>query len=291
MSPTEQMAQFQSYVATELGLARETLVAYARDVTQFLSFNGNRSFSARAVEEYTGHLLASGFKASTVKRKCASVRCLYRCLRDRGELAPRHLELIDSVRAKRDNLPSLDNGELERLFAAVHGPNALRDRAIVHVLSGSGLRASELCGLTIDDCRLADRSLRVRGKGGKDRSVPLSAAAAQAVAAYLAERGDGQRGARLFVQRGNGCPITRRAVTNMLTALSCRAGILHTSAHTLRRTCATSLLQAGMELDLVRRLLGHADLSATQRYLNITDRQKTAVCRRCHPSWAAKVNP
>ena len=287
------LSGFKAYVSIELGLAEETLIAYVRDVTEFLSFNGDRTFTARSVEDYVRHLFGLGLKASTVRRKCMSVRCFYRFLVDEGMLDGQELTLIDPIRVRRENLPSLEPDELDRLLAVARGANAVRNRAIVHALFGSGLRVSELCGLNLGDCNVEQRWARVKGKGSRDRVVPLSAECAQAIAAYLAERGhgNGSRVEALFIKGDTNERLTRRAVTNMLTALSQRAGVRHTTSHTLRRTCATSLLRRGVDLGQVQRLLGHSSLSSTQVYLNTSPERLAEMCRRCHPRWGDREGP
>lgn len=160
-------------------------------------------------------------------------------------------------------------------------------------LFGSGLRVSELCGLNLGDCNLEQRWAPVKGKVSRDRVVPLSAECAQAIAAYLAERGhgNGSRVEALFIKGDTNERLTRRAVTNMLTALSQRAGVRHTTSHTLRRTCATSLLRRGVDLGQVQRLLGHSSLSSTQVYLNTSPERLAEMCRRCHPRWGDREGP
>ena len=287
------LSGFKLYVSIELGLAEETLAAYVRDMTAFLSFNGNRPFTAKSVEDYVRHLFELGLKASTVRRKCMSVRCLYRFLVDKGRLDRQELTLIDPIRVRRENLPSLEPDELDRLLAAAKGPNAVRNRAIVHALFGSGLRVSELCGLNLGDCHLDQRWARVKGKGARERIVPLSAECVEAIATYLADRGHGEGGRTdaLFIQGDTNERLTRRAVSNMITALSQRAGVRHTTSHTLRRTCATSLLRRGIDLGQVQRLLGHSSLSSTQVYLNTSPERLAEICRRCHPRWAERERP
>ena len=287
------LAEFELYVGVELGLAKETLAAYLRDVMQFLSLNGGRPFTAKSVEDYVRHLFGLGLKASTVRRKCMSVRCFYRFLVDQGRLDRLELILIDPIRVRRENLPSLEPDELERLLAAASGPNAVRNRAIVHALFGSGLRVSELCGLSLGDCNLEQRWVRVTGKGSKDRGVPLTTDCAGAIAAYLAARGyeGGRRTDPLFIKGDANERLTRRAVSNMITALSQRAGVQHTTSHTLRRTCATSLLRRGVDLGQVQRLLGHSSLSSTQVYLNTSAERLAETCRRYHPRWGDREGP
>ena len=160
-------------------------------------------------------------------------------------------------------------------------------------LFGSGLRVSELCGLNLGDCNLEQRWAPVKGKVSRDRVVPLSAECAQAIAAYLAERGhgNGSRAEALFVRGGTNERLTRRAVSNMVTALSQRAGVRHMTSHTLRRTCATSLLRRGVDLGQVQRLLGHSSLSSTQVYLNTSPERLAEMCRRCHPRWGDREGP
>ena len=279
---------FETYIRTELGLAQETLSAYTRDAQEFLDFIGAQELTARSIETFVGHLQKRGLKPTTVRRKCMSVRCLCHHLISLGLLDPNTPNMIDSVRTSRRIPDALDPEAVDALVATVEkrlpvcrATNVRRDVAVILTMYHSGLRVSELCGLDLGDINLHRREIRVRGKGGRERIVPTTPRCVEAIQAYIDS--DRRSDTKAVFVKSNGQRITRRAVSDMLMSLSRRAGVEHTTAHMLRRSCATSLMNRGVDLELVQALLGHQHLSTTQTYLAISHDRLAEVHRRCHP--------
>jgi len=279
---------FETYIRTELGLSQETLSAYTRDAQEFLDFIGAQELTAQSIETFLSNLRHRGWKSTTVRRKCMSVRCLCHHLISLGLLDPNTLNMIDSVRTSRRTPDALEPEAVDALVATMENrvpvcraTNIRRNVAIILTLYHSGLRVSELCGLNIEDISIPRRKIRVRGKGCRERMVPTTTKCVEAIRAYLdSERRSNTKA--VFV-KSNGQRITRRAVSDMLMSLSRRAGVEHTTAHMLRRSCATSLMNRGVDLDLIQILLGHRHLSTTQTYLSISYDRLKQIHKSCHP--------
>jgi integrase/recombinase XerD len=183
----------------------------------------------------------------------------------------------------------LTRGEVEKLLAQPRGsePATLRDRALLELMYACGLRASEAIGLEVVDVDLEDRVLRARGKGSKERVVPIGQAAARAVAAYL-ERGraalvKGRPEPHLFVNF-RGSPLTRQGLYKIVRRHAVTAGLAdRMSPHTLRHSFATHLLAGGCDLRSVQEMLGHADVSTTQLYTHLSSERLKTVYFRAHP--------
>lgn len=279
---------FETYVRTELGLSPETILAYARDAKEFLDFIGIQKITAQLIEIFISQLKRKGLKSTTIRRKYMSIRCLCHHLISLGFLDPNILGMIDSVRISRRIPNALDFRAVDDLISTLgknvpvlRAANVRRNVAIVLTLYHSGLRVSELCGLNLLDINFDRKEMKVRGKGGRDRVVPTTQKCIQAIKEYLHSDRESITDA-VFV-KSNGQRLTRRAVSDMLMSLSRRAGVEHTTSHMLRRSCATSLMNRGMDLDLVRSLLGHKHLSTTQTYLAISYDRLAEIHKSCHP--------
>ncbi len=279
---------FERYIKTELCLSQETLSAYIRDVKEFLDFVGTKELTARLIETFINHLRQRGLKSTTIRRKCMSIRCLCHHLISLGRLDSNILSTLDSIRIDRRTTDALESKDVDALVATVENRvpllranNILRDVSIILTLYHSGLRVSELCSLNINNINFARREIRVKGKGGRERIVPTTPECIKAIEAYLDfdRRFDTEA---VFV-KANGQRITRRAVSDMLLLSSYKAGIKHTTAHVLRRTCATELMNNGVDLELVQALLGHQHLFTTQAYLAISYDQLAEIHRQYHP--------
>lgn len=279
---------FETYIITELGLSQETLSAYTRDVAEFLDFIGIQELTAHLVEKFISHLQKQNLKPTTIRRKCMSVRCLYRHLISKNHLQPNILGMIDSVRISKEKPNALEPKAMDALVATVESripvcrtTNVRRDIAIVRLLYDSGLRVSELVSLNLDDMKISRREILVKGKGCRDRMVPTTKKCIDAIQEYLDLDRFSDTNA-VFV-KSNGERITRRSVSDMLASVSRKAGVKHTTAHTLRSSCATSLMHNGMDLELIQRFLGHQNLSTTESYLSIDDSRLRDVHARFHP--------
>ena len=282
------MNGFDTYIRTELGLSEKTLTAYTNDVQEFLHFIGVQQLTAYNIEAFLSHLRCKKLKASTVRRKYMSLRCFCHHLSSLGLLDHNVLDMVDPIRVERKTSDALEPKAVDSLVAAVgnriptcRATNVRRDVAIILVLYHSGLRASELCGLNLEDINFSRREIRVRGKGNRDRVVPTTSRCMESVKSYI--HTDRTSSVKAVFVNSNGQRITRRAISDMLTRLSRSAGVKHTTAHTLRRSCATALMDRGIDLDLIQALLGHQNLSTTQSYLVTSLEKLKAVHEQCHP--------
>jgi integrase/recombinase XerD len=291
---------FLAYLELERGLSRNTLEAYRTDLQQFGAWLAEQDLSALEV----GHTQLSEFVAqlgtgergegraaapATVQRKVACLRSFYRHLR-REEILDH--DPTAELRAPRGGhkLPQvLSRAEVKRLLETPRGtePRALRDRALLELMYACGLRASEAIGLEVADLDLDDGVLRARGKGNRERLVPVGRQAVGAARAYL-ERGRprlvGDRAeTRLFVNsRGGG--LTRQGLYKIVQRHAANAGLAgKMSPHTLRHTFATHLLAGGCDLRALQEMLGHADIATTQIYTHLSAERLKDVYFAAHP--------
>lgn len=285
---TSIIGRFETYIRTELGLSQETLLAYTRDAREFFDFIGPQKLTAQLVETFIGYLQKKKLKSTTIRRKCMSVRCLCHHLISLGHLDPNILSMIDSVRVNRRTPNALDSQTVDTLISTMEKrvpllrtANIRRNVAIILTLYHSGLRVSELCNLDLNDINFIQRKIRVRGKGNHDRIVPTTPKCVKAIKAYIDS--DRQSDTNAIFVRFDGQRLTRRAVSDMLLLLSHRAGVKHTTAHILRRSCATSLMNRDMDLELIQSMLGHQHLSTTQAYLAISDKRLRTIHDKYHP--------
>jgi len=288
----EQIRAFCLCLETERNASSHTVAAYRRDLEQFRSFVwSERGESAGAGD--VDHLLlrrylarlAGKVRKSSMGRKLAAIRSFYRYLVRMGVVDRNPAELIATPK-KEKRLPfHLDIDQATALMdaPAEDARHHLRDRAILETLYSSGLRVSELTGLNIEDVDLNNGMLRVMGKGGKERIVPLGSRAVAAVEEYLADRGQSAVSGALFLNsRGN--RINRRSVARIVDAHVLRiAAFKRISPHTLRHTFATHMLEGGADLRAIQELLGHASLSTTQKYTHVDLNRLMEVYDRAHP--------
>ena len=289
---------FLSYLELERGLSRNTLNAYRTDLLQygeFLAAHEADALKARPADiaEFLADLATGNGRpacsAATIHRKAACLRSFYKHLR-RDELIAEDPTAVLTAPRRAKKLPQVLNyAEVQRLLAAPRGdePTALRDRALLEVMYACGLRASETIGLDIADVDLRQGFLRARGKGSKERLVPLGRKAIAAINVYL--RGGrpklvGERHeAKLFVNFRGG-PLSRQGLYKIVQRQARAAGLDgRLSPHTLRHSFATHLLAGGCDLRAVQEMLGHADISTTQMYTHLSGEQLKEVYFSAHP--------
>ncbi len=276
--------EFLSHLAVERGSSRNTLAAYRRDLRAYSVALGARgvadpaSASAEDVAAFVRALQQRGLAPASVERAVAAVKSFHRfCVRE--GLAADHPAGRVPLPKKPRRLPDVVSiDDVDRLLSQPfpEGPAGLRDRAILETLYGCGLRVSELIGLDHADLSLEDGVLRVRGKGDKERVVPVAGEAKAALAAYLAhgrpflrsrKRVRGADASAVFVNVRGG-RISRQAVFEMVRRYGGRVGIdIH--PHTLRHSFATHLLEGGADLRALQEMLGHADIATTQIYTHV----------------------
>jgi integrase/recombinase XerD len=289
------LEQFADYLSLEAGHSRNTVESYTRDIRrmiQALAGSGVRQAEGvefRHLRDFVYHLKDLGLSPSSIRRQISAMRTYFRFLVGEGYLARDPTAKLDTPKSWRRIPEVLSLSEIESLLAApsVDDPLAWRDRALLEIGYGAGLRVSELVGLRDSDIWFDQGLLRVIGKGNKERLVPIGRWALGAAAVYGREirpaldRGSSE--GRFFLNR-RGRPLSRVGAWGIIKRQAQRAGIKkRVTPHTLRHTFATHLLERGADLRAVQEMLGHADLSTTQIYTHVNREYLRAVHRKYHP--------
>jgi integrase/recombinase XerD len=271
--------------------APRTVDAYRRDLAHLAAFLGappSRASTAD-LERYLAQLRADGRSPATIARRAAAARALFRHLQLLGVRDDNPAAELDLPRRRRKLPRTLSPGEAERLVEAAKGtqPRDLRDRALVELLYGAGLRVSEAVALEKGGVDLEDRLVRCLGKGSKERMVPIGRQGAEALRRYLAHGRpflDRRHRPELFLNARGGA-LTRAGAFLILRRLAAVAGLeperIH--PHLLRHSFATHLLEGGADLRSVQEMLGHADLATTELYTHVSDRRRRELYYRAHP--------
>ena len=297
----QQIEAFLRWGRDERRLAASTLEAYRRDLEQLRDFvvGAGGAADARAIDLLTLRMflaeLHRALAASTIARRISTLRSFWRFLRKRGFVEKNPAAALRAPRASKE-LPRFLT--VEEAFRVVDAPKrdadrderlVRRDAAMLELLYGGGVRVSELAGLTLDRVDLSGRELRVLGKGDKERLVPIGRKAMNALRAYLDVRGALRTKERaphpdaLFLGI-RGTPLTARQVQNVVRRYGIAgAGRSDLHPHALRHSCATHLLDAGADLRTIQELLGHASLSTTQRYTQVSVDRLMAAYDAAHP--------
>ncbi|HUF26249.1 MAG TPA: site-specific tyrosine recombinase XerD [Gemmatimonadaceae bacterium] len=289
------LERFQEFLSIEQGVSPRTFEAYGHDVSRFAAYAGTRGAHApgdvgsRMLREYIYHLKDVGLAPASIRRNVSAVRTYFRFLLAEGQVARDPSERLETPKRWRALPEVLTVDEALRLLAApsLDEPLAFRDRALLELAYGAGLRVSEWITLGVRDVILEEGLVRVFGKGSKERLVPIGRSAIGAVAVYQRElrprleRGQG-RGVLFLNARGR--QLTRMGAWKILRKYVARAGIEKAvSPHTLRHSFATHLLEGGADLRAVQEMLGHADISTTQIYTHIDREYLRSVHRQYHP--------
>ena len=289
------LEQFHDFLALERGAADTTQEAYMRDVARFAAFARSQAIAApgdatpRALREFVFHLKDLGLAPSSIRRTVSAVRTYYRFLLGEGHVSRDPSERLDTPSRWRTLPEVLTVAEVERLLGAPTLDDALvfRDRAMLELAYGAGLRVSEWIGLRVQDLVFDDQLLRVFGKGSKERLVPIGRSAIGAAAVYLRElrpKLERGKGKGILFLNARGEPLTRMGAWTILRKYVDRAGIEKTvSPHTLRHSFATHLLEGGADLRAVQEMLGHADIATTQIYTHVDREYLRSVHRQYHP--------
>jgi integrase/recombinase XerD len=287
--------RFHDHLAVEKGASPRTNEAYIRDVTRFATFcltkgaKTPESASAKILREYVYHLKDLGLSPASIRRNVSAVRSYFRFMLAEGELVRDPSEKLEAPKRWRTLPEVLTVAETEKLLLApsLDEPLAFRDRAMLELAYGAGLRVSEWISLSIRDVMMDDHLVRVFGKGSKERLVPIGRKAIGAVAIYLRElrpkleRGQG-KGVLFLNARGE--PLSRMGAWKILRKYVDIAGITKSvSPHTLRHSFATHLLEGGADFRAVQEMLGHADISTTQIYTHVDREFLRSVHRQYHP--------
>jgi integrase/recombinase XerD len=294
MGLSRALREYLNYLSVERNASPNTVAAYGRDLSRYLSALGERGITSpddvtrQAIEEHIATLAGAGLAPASVERAAAAIKGFHRFM-VADEVCESFPTADLPLPAKPERLPDvLSVGQAEALLDQPFPKTAAgqRDRAILEVLYGCGLRVSELCGLDMRDVRLGEEVVRVFGKGSKERVVPLVGSAARTMGDYLGRWRPGLVGrvpcqAVFLNQRGG--RISRQSVHAIVERAGRVVGIRGLHPHTLRHSFATHLLEGGADLRAVQELLGHADISTTQLYTHVDRTHVRGVYLAAHP--------
>jgi integrase/recombinase XerD len=301
-SPEEQalrrgfhLVAFEDTLALEDGASPRTIEAYRRDIIRCAAFMREQGITTAtaitpgALREFVYHLKDLGLAGTSIRRNISALRTWFRIMLAEGLVTHDPTERLDSPAQFRTLPEVLSVEDVLKLLAApgLDERLAFRDRAMLEVAYGAGLRVSEWIGLALKDVLLEEGLVRVLGKGNKERLVPIGRTAIGALAVYVRElrpvleRGEGKG---ILFLNGQGKPLTRMGAWKMLRKYVTMAGIEKpVSPHTLRHSFATHLLEGGADLRAVQEMLGHADIATTQIYTHVDREYLRSVHRQFHP--------
>ena len=290
------MNDYLQHLKLERGLSVNTLTSYRRDLTEFSLFTKGldpRQVPPTEISRYIGELTKSGRKPATVARKISSLKQFFKYLKDGVIIKESPVTPFAAPRIARYHPHYLSVHDVETILAAVDitTPSGKRDRAILELLYGSGLRISELINLRSSDIEMEAGFIRVLGKGNKERLVPLGDYSKQALEVYLDYRDQMTRGSKskfVFVSR-LGERFSRVGLWKIVKKTVLKAGITkNVTPHTFRHSFATHMLEGGADLRIVQEILGHADISTTQIYTTIDREYIIAEHKKYHPRELAR---
>ncbi|HUR92089.1 MAG TPA: site-specific tyrosine recombinase XerD [Gemmatimonadaceae bacterium] len=289
------LQRFTDYISLEQGLSYRTQEAYHRDLSRFAEYADVKGIAAplditaRLLREYVYHLKDLGLSPASIRRNVSAVRTYFRFLTGDGVVVRDPSERLEMPKRWRELPDVLTVDEVQRLLAAptLDDNMVFRDRALLELAYGAGLRVSEWITLGVRDLLLEEGLIRVFGKGSKERLVPIGRSAIGAVAVYLRElrpRLEKGEGKGILLLNARGRPLTRMGAWKILRGHVERAGITkHVSPHTLRHSFATHLLEGGADLRAVQEMLGHVDIATTQIYTHVDREYLRQVHRSYHP--------
>ena len=290
-----QLEGFRDFLALEAGHSENTVEAYLRDLQRMAEFAASKGVrdpgqvTRTLLRDFVYLLKDLGLSAATIRREVSAIRTYYAFQVGEGRVPADPSDRLESPRRGRVLPDTLTVRDVDALLAAPHvdQPLAWRDRTLLELGYGAGLRVSELCGLLLTDLQLTDNLVRVFGKGGKERLVPIGRSVIGAVAVYVhqlrPELDRGKSGGRLLLN-ARGQPLSRVGAWGIVKRAAERAGITkRVTPHTLRHSFATHLLEGGADLRAVQEMLGHADLSTTQIYTHVDREYLRSVHKQYHP--------
>jgi integrase/recombinase XerD len=289
------LEEFRDYLSLESGRSGNTVEAYIRDLRRLADFATSRGIREPArinrplLRDLVYLLKDLGLSAATIRRQVSAVRTYFGFLLGEGLIQNDPSDRLETPRRGRVLPETLSVRDIEALLSApnVEEPLAWRDRALLELGYGAGLRVSELCGLGLTDLLLSENLVRVFGKGAKERLVPIGRSVIGAVSVYLhtvrSELDRGKSGGRVLLN-ARGEPLSRVGAWGVVRRAAQRAGIRkRVTPHTLRHSFATHLLEGGADLRAVQEMLGHADLSTTQIYTHVDREYLRSVHKQFHP--------
>lgn len=286
------LSDFLSYIASEKGLARNTIEAYQRDLVQFFDYLGAKGIGQLKVVShedlicFLDLLRKKSYASSTLSRMLVALKVFFRFLKKEKWIDRDPTHLLDSPKIWQLIPEVLSILEVESLLKAPDTQSDIgaRDKAVFEVIYASGLRVSEVCAMNIHD--ISDDSVRVKGKGGKERIVPIARSALYAVDYYLtryrAQPSDKEELALFLTPKGK--RIDRVLIWSRIKFYAKKVGITKTiSPHTLRHSFATHLLENGADLRIIQEMLGHASIATTDRYTHVSQKHLSEAFSAFHP--------
>lgn len=289
------LARFTDYVGLEQGLSPRTIEAYQRDLARFAEYAEAKGvtapvdITAKLLREYVYHLKDLGLSPASIRRNVSAIRTYFRFLTGDGIVLRDPSERLETPKRWRSLPEVLTVDEVQQLLASPTLDDHLvfRDRALLELAYGAGLRVSEWITLGLRDLLLDEGLVRVFGKGSKERLVPIGRSAIGALAIYIREqrpRLEKGEGKGILFLNARGRPLTRMGAWKILRGHVERAGITkHVSPHTLRHSFATHLLEGGADLRAVQEMLGHTDIATTQIYTHVDREYLRQVHKSYHP--------
>ncbi len=280
--------QFIDFLKDEQAVSPHTLRAYTKDLTEFASFLDEepKDIDHLDIRSYIASLHHKNLKKSSISRKLASIRSYFKYLHREGYVKKNPAKLVASPKLPK-NLPRfLDIDETFLLMDSPKGETFIptRDKAFLELLYSSGLRVAELTSLDVVDLDIKEAIVREKGKGNKERIVPIGSKAMEAIQNYLPERISLKKKSPALFLNNRGGRLTQRSVRRILVAYSRMINLKgDISPHTLRHTFATHLLDAGADLRSIQEMLGHRSLSTTQKYTSVSVSRLMEVYDRAHP--------
>lgn len=288
----ELLQDFLSYIASEKGLAQNSIEAYGRDGRAFFAFIKKKeverieAVSEEHIISFLADLKNTGYAASSICRALITIKVFFRFLKREGYVAVDIAHYLETPKLWQLIPTVLSAGEVDRLLSQPDPTTLIgsRDRAVLELLYASGLRVSELCHLSIYD--VDDHFVRIKGKGGKERLIPLGSKALAAVDQYLLSYRsafDSEQLLALFVNK-NGKPLDRITVWKRIKYYVKKAGLQkNISPHTLRHSFATHLLDNGADLRVIQEMLGHSHIGSTDRYTHVSSSRLQESFQKFHP--------
>ena len=301
------IADFQIYLEVQRNVSEHTLKAYMADVEEFNNFLQESDITKKddaimnvepeTIRSYLSHLYREKVKKVTVNRKVSSLRSFYKYLLRAGKVKNNPAEMVQTPKIEKYMPTFLSVDETFKLLGdqGDHSVSGLRDSAMLELFYSSGLRLSELAGLNVTDLDFRQALVKLRGKGKKERIVPVGMQALQAIDEYLKETTEVRKKCDddlfknpLFLN-ARGKRITARSIARIVDAMTVKSGIgRKISPHALRHTFATHLLNAGADLRSIQELLGHESLSTTQKYTAVNINRMMEVYDKAHPRAKSK---
>ncbi|MBM7577491.1 site-specific tyrosine recombinase XerD [Jeotgalibacillus terrae] len=289
----EHLQDFIQYMIIEKGLSKNTIQSYERDLKSYIAYlmkveqiSEMNDIQRLHVLQFFQHLKQQGKSSKTIARHTSSIRSFHHYLMRNRLSTQDPTEHLNTPKAEKSLPKVLSIEEVEALLESpdLTKKNGLRDKAMLEVLYGTGMRVSELIDLNMDDINLDMGFIKCRGKGNKERIIPIGQTATGVIKGYIRQQKTRKPGEQALFLNHHGRRLSRQGFWKILKALSGRAGIeKELTPHTLRHSFATHLLENGADLRAVQEMLGHADISTTQIYTHVSTKRIREVYSQFHP--------